>query len=946
MPVVRLYNFKPGTTIRSAEANAEFDNLVTGINNLENTVNNNKTNGDKALANHRTAATLDHPDGSVVTSKLAQNAVVTSKIADESVTGTKLAPAAVSTNRIADSAITTAKIADSNVTGSKIAASAIRTEHIADETITGGKLAPGSVSTSRLPDGAITTPKIAERNVTGSKIAFNTITGEHISDGSITTNKIANGAMDGRYYTKGELDTNTRDHKGTWRGMTPELLGDPILSQRITKLENTLAEANTKEVILHQGNNILASVANDTLAYSISVPGRTLVNLLGNDGNCEKASRWRDRGSTKCSFDPDNKVYGDTGLKVILAGTVDYGWIDTQLDVVPGKCYVALAEIKNGDARRAYIELGSSRSQYATDPTKFATVYLKYKAGTSTNKAELNLHVSGSAPGQYAFFDGIRIYEIDPATYNKIDVDLEFTGQKLVEKYPYVDNMKSLQGVYLRQPGKNLVPPFIDWEPDVETLQRIIDPYTLAIDSTTYNATIRTVEIPILPFTTYTLSGSFSVPGISLDVMFLTPDGVYEFQDTIHSAAPSVMFQTFATSKIQLKFNTDSVGVPFTIKNIQLEMSASQTTFEPKNEEYLFYPGLLASGTDGRTFDFLFQDDVGWYKSKNFEQRVLDGSLPWLYNEDYGGRKRVFLPANTFPSPRESSQIVIKYNGAPLANTNSWDWFDQAKIGPSGDLYITIADTDSGWGDNYKPSDAEVKAYFWGWKMYNAASGNFLSPYDNTGTKAWTYRTGVGQWANGVTTLPTSAAPLPTDKYVWRPYQLQYQLDTPITETVQVEGAVSLHEGNNLIEVGTGAIVREKVSPQASGSVYEINRGVGHPSTLKNRTNAILGVYKNSIIDPRWRIQKDIETGYFNGGAGADIPTAQYDPSATYTVTYLVLDKYLFTGAVSDAKLSYGGSFKTVQDELVQQVTDIKGQVTINTNSIIDIIVRLKAGGL
>ncbi|MED1948995.1 hypothetical protein [Brevibacillus centrosporus] len=38
-------------------------------------------------------------------------------------------------------------------------------------------------------------------------------------------------------YTKAELDSATRDHKGTWRGLSPEMVGDALLSQRIAALE-------------------------------------------------------------------------------------------------------------------------------------------------------------------------------------------------------------------------------------------------------------------------------------------------------------------------------------------------------------------------------------------------------------------------------------------------------------------------------------------------------------------------------------------------------------------------------------------------------------------------------------------------------------------------------------------------------------------------------------
>ena len=52
--------------------------------------------GGTTLSAHRTASTLDHPDGSVTTNKIANNAVTTTKIADGAVTIQKLSSSSVS----------------------------------------------------------------------------------------------------------------------------------------------------------------------------------------------------------------------------------------------------------------------------------------------------------------------------------------------------------------------------------------------------------------------------------------------------------------------------------------------------------------------------------------------------------------------------------------------------------------------------------------------------------------------------------------------------------------------------------------------------------------------------------------------------------------------------------------------------------------------------------
>ena len=97
--------------------------------------------GGTTLSAHRTAATLDHPDGSVTSAKLANNAVTTPKIAD--------------------GAVTTAKLADGSVNAAKIADGTVGTAELADGAVTAPKIANNAVTTAKIADGAVTIPKLA-----------------------------------------------------------------------------------------------------------------------------------------------------------------------------------------------------------------------------------------------------------------------------------------------------------------------------------------------------------------------------------------------------------------------------------------------------------------------------------------------------------------------------------------------------------------------------------------------------------------------------------------------------------------------------------------------------------------------------------------------------------------------------------------------------------------
>jgi hypothetical protein len=97
--------------------------------------------GGTTLSAHRTATTLDHPDGSVTSVKLANGAVITPKLAD--------------------GAVTTAKLADGAVTAAKIADGTVGTAELADGAVTAPKIANNAVTTAKIADGAVTLPKLA-----------------------------------------------------------------------------------------------------------------------------------------------------------------------------------------------------------------------------------------------------------------------------------------------------------------------------------------------------------------------------------------------------------------------------------------------------------------------------------------------------------------------------------------------------------------------------------------------------------------------------------------------------------------------------------------------------------------------------------------------------------------------------------------------------------------
>jgi hypothetical protein len=161
--------------------------------------------------------------------------------------------------------------------------------------------------------------------------------------------------------------------------------------------------------------------------------------------------------------------------------------------------------------------------------------------------------------------------------------------------------------------------------------------------------------------------------------------------------------------------------------------------------------------------------------------------------------------------------------------------------------------------------------------------------------------------------------------------KITYQLATATVEDITnlVEGAISLHQDGNQIEVGSGVVVREKASPQASSTFYVINQ-TNALSNLKNRTNRILRVYRNGVEDRKWGLYTNFGgSASANGGGSAVINASDYDPTAVYEVTYIALDTYGMTTNPVTITGDYDSNIKTVQDRLVQKSSDLETKLSV-----------------
>ncbi|MGM9937144.1 MAG: hypothetical protein ACI38A_07345 [Candidatus Ornithomonoglobus sp.] len=115
-----------------------------------------------AVSVHKTAAVLDHPNGSVTNEKLADYCVNTIKIAQGAINNNRISNGAVDARAILDGSVTTAKIADGAVTAEKLADGSVTNEKLADGSVTADKLADICIMPEMLEDKSVTIEKLAD----------------------------------------------------------------------------------------------------------------------------------------------------------------------------------------------------------------------------------------------------------------------------------------------------------------------------------------------------------------------------------------------------------------------------------------------------------------------------------------------------------------------------------------------------------------------------------------------------------------------------------------------------------------------------------------------------------------------------------------------------------------------------------------------------------------
>lgn len=682
-------------------------------------------------------------------------------------------------------------------------------------------------------------------------------------------------------------------------------IGEEINGLR-TDISTRFDHADTTPLTLQPGLQVVHAEKDARFKLG-EIRGRTLVNLLGQMGSMDSLNGWR-YDPNAAVLDSTDKIEGTASVKGVISNGL-YSDIFYSFPYESSKRYIALGELKTHGGATARIRVVESEglvelSSPLLSSNIFSTAFFKVPLNAITSGKTVYFGtVFAGNNGSGGNVDALRIYEISDAEYQALD---EMTPEQVAMKYPFVPSgIIGVENPYVVNKSGNLLPPFYEWtivEPDKVKIQA---PYTLSITNGTVGATIYT-DLPAKSGDIFTLYGQIEDSNVKgyLTVGFYRDNELLSWGLEIYSNSdPASFICPDGTTSIKIVCAVQESNLnPITYSRPTLSIGSGPVSFREQHKSMLaFQADLYANPEDSSDTDILFEQDGEYRKLTKWEKIVLDGSLEWEGAGNSGSTEQdpyVILRAKLPKRGVFGSQFVTKYDNYKLnkAQAGVWGRSDSAILADDNYIYISISNADSGWGVNYTPTAEEIKAYFNGWRMcngntsllYTGASGEIKcwGPIANPQNVI-----NFGGWIDYVlNNAPTYEAPV-SGGYEYHHYNLLYRLAKETIAPIVTEGSLLLTEGNNMVEVGTGIVLRERANPIYTGDVYNsynINN-FATTSKLKSKASAIVRVYRDNASDFKWQLATKTADDFGTGFALID--AANYDPSAAYSVTYLNLDK-------------------------------------------------------
>ncbi len=556
--------------------------------------------------------------------------------------------------------------------------------------------------------------------------------------------------------------------------------------------------ANTMTTTFTEQNSILTVETVNSVIPDIKITGSTVQNMIG--------GKFIDNNGDNCA---DMLIsYGIA--EFTLSGNIQtflpnsqYGSITSRFHGEPTETYLAIAEVK-ASSSNVVLYLNDGTTQYGSQHSgsgQFET--LAIKMSFAENKTASLVKLQDNRPSNWTetqVKEGITVVKL---TSDEVNLPTE----ELVKKYSPIIGIESTSDIELTISNENIIN---SDEFAAKTIRQASDTYAkvesldgrrvLAFRGSS-NYTNRSLGLEIFkPNQQYTFSVEAKNDGKN--------GGVFVITHTDNS----IKYMTYggATTAEFVKYEVNSIAGK-TVKDIYISYNSSGVNYYDldslsvmetdsiggvntvHNETRTLFPIELTSLAE--VYDELIVNGGVAKKVEKNKKIDLSGDLDWEWSYEWSGagnkRVRLFLSdsksVNDFAT---ENAVVSKYNEQPLRKADTNDMIANTHNLWSKYLYVNIDNNDSGWGEGYIPSNDEVKAYFYGWKM-------------STTSRTWTP---IGDMDNSrkVDNVPLYPSPSITEGKITY-YKALYQLEVPQIVDVIYEGDTPvLLSGKNHVFFETG----------------------------------------------------------------------------------------------------------------------------------------------
>lgn len=225
-----------------------------------------------------------------------------------------------------------------------------------------------------------------------------------------------------------------------------------LQTTQLTPILNQLSEQNKATTTLSHGTTIIPATQSSPL--KVEFYGQTLVNVLGEKGNCEDKSKFTMfMGNTaEITVSTTQKTQGTSSLKFANSNSNNHIGLDN-ITLDASKYYIAMVDVfiesfTSGNYSLGVYDAGGFTNGVSKNATtsmlnKFQTLFVKFTGKSSARLAMSN----GTLTTGVAYFDGLRLYSVSADLYNKIGV--LFSDQQVADMFPYVDGIQNVYRPYV-----------------------------------------------------------------------------------------------------------------------------------------------------------------------------------------------------------------------------------------------------------------------------------------------------------------------------------------------------------------------------------------------------------------------------------------------------------------------------------------------------------------